>query len=95
MNLRVNTDMLYDQLSEETIALRCPGYDTAQAIIDALTSDFNDPFETKVSPATDDASSTVEAYVLTIRKPWFSRDNGWFTTDPATEVHPYSEFTAE
>lgn len=94
MTIAVDTDKLYDQVSDETVALDCPDRETAQAIIDALLEEYDDPFETGISPLTDDETGSVDGYRLTIKKPWYSRANGWFTTDPALGARPYSEFTA-
>lgn len=81
MSSTVDTDRPYDRASDETVALDCPDRETAQAIIDALLEAYDDPFETGISPITDDDTGTVDGYCLTIKKPWYSRDNGWFTTD--------------
>lgn len=93
MSIPVDTDRLYDRLSEQTVAIECPDRETAQQIIDALVEEYDDPFETSISPVTDDDTGTVDEYRLTIKKPWFSYDNGWFTTDPAPLATPVSEFT--
>ena len=36
MSIPVDTDRLYDRLSEQTVAIECPDRETAQCIIDAL-----------------------------------------------------------
>lgn len=93
MSIPVDTDRLYDRLSEQTVAIECPDRETAQRIIDALVEEYDDPFDTSISPVTDDDAGTVDEYLLTIKKPWYSHDNGWFTTDPARSTEPHSAFT--
>jgi hypothetical protein len=92
MDTTVDIEKLYDRMSDSTVAVDCPDRETAQSIIDALLEEYDDPFETTISPLTDDDAGTVDGYRLTIKKPWYSRDNGWFTTDPAFSAEPYSEF---
>jgi len=94
MSITVDTDLLYDRLCDETVALECPDIQTAQEIVDALLDDYDDPFETTLTPLTNDDEGTVDGYRLSIKKPWYSYDHGWFTTDPAQETEPYSEFIA-
>lgn len=92
MNLPVDADALYDQLTDDAVALTVPDIETALEFIQTLDERYSDPFHTEITPITDDEDGTIENYVLAIKKPWYTHGMGWYTVDDPQAVEPYTAF---